>query len=117
MIYADAILETGSKLPIPAEHDERAVYVVEGTVSIAGDRFECGRLLILHPGDAVTVEAVSNARVLVLGGEPMDGPRFIWWNFVASSKERIEAAKADWKAGRFDVVPDDSEEFIPLPER
>jgi len=117
MIYADAILETGAQLPVPAEHEERAVYVVEGTVSIAGDRFECGRLLILHPGDGVTVEAVSHARVLVLGGEPMDGPRFIWWNFVASSRERIEDAKADWKAGRFAIVPGDETEFIPLPER
>lgn len=116
-IYADAILDTGARLPIPAEHAERAVYVAEGTVSIAGDRFECGQLLILHPGDAITVDAVSNARILVLGGEPMDGPRFIWWNFVASSKERIEDAKADWKAGRFAIVPSDAEEFIPLPER
>ena len=63
------------------------------------------------------MEAVSNARVLVLGGEPMDGPLFIWWNFVASTKERIEDAKADWKAGRFAIVPSDAEEFIPLPER
>lgn len=116
-IYADAILDTGALLPIPAEHEERAVYVAEGSVSVAGDRFDCGRLLILRPGDGITVEALSNARVLVLGGEPMDGPRFIWWNFVSSSKERIEDAKADWKAGRFAIVPGDAEEFIPLPER
>jgi len=116
-IYADAILDTGAKLPIPAEHEERAVYVAEGTVSVAGDRFDCGRLLVLHPGDEVTVQAESRARVLVLGGEPMDGPRFIWWNFVASSKEKIEAAKADWLARRFAIVPGDEQEFIPLPER
>lgn len=117
MIYADAVLDTGAQLPVPAEHEERAVYVVEGTVSIAGDRFECGRLLILHPGDAVTVRAESRSRVLVLGGEPMDGPRYIWWNFVASSRDRIEAAKADWQARRFAIVPGDDQEFIPLPER
>ncbi len=117
MIYADAILDTGARLPIPAEHEERALYVVEGTIAIAGDRFECGQLLILRPGDAVTVEAASQARVLVLGGEPMDGPRFIWCNFVASSKERIEDAKADWSAGRFAIVPGYETEFIPLPER
>ncbi len=116
MIYADAALETGAKLPFPADHEERAVYVAEGTISIGGDRFECGQLLVLHPGDQVTVTAVSNARVLVLGGEPMDGPRFIWWNFVSSSKDRIESAKADWTAGRFDIVPGDAEEFIPLPD-
>ncbi len=116
-IYADAILDTGARLPIPAEHAERAVYVAEGTVSVAGDRFDCGRLLILSPGDAVTVQAESRARVLVLGGEPMDGPRYIWWNFVASSKEKIEAAKDDWRSRRFAVVPGDEQEFIPLPER
>jgi len=116
MIYADAVLDAGAQLPIPAEHEERAIYVADGTVSIAEDRFEAGRLLILNPGDGVTVEAVGHARVLVLGGEPMDGPRFIWWNFVSSSQDRIEAAKADWKAGRFAVVPGDDEEFTPLPE-
>ena len=117
MIYADVALETGARLPIPAEHEERAIYVSEGTVMVAGDRFECGQLLVLHPGDPVTVEAASRARIQVLGGEPMDGPRFIWWNFVHSSKDRIEAAKADWKAGKFDIVPGDEEEFIPLPEK
>jgi redox-sensitive bicupin YhaK (pirin superfamily) len=116
-VYADAILETGAKLPIPAEHEERAVYVAEGTVSVAGDRFDCGRLLVLHPGDPVTLVAESRARVLVLGGEPMDGPRYIWWNFVASSKEKIEAAKDDWRSKRFAIVPGDEQEFIPLPER
>jgi redox-sensitive bicupin YhaK (pirin superfamily) len=115
-IYADAILAAGARLPVPAEQEERAVYVVEGTVAVAGDRFDCGRLLILRPGDPITIDAVSDARVLVLGGAPMDGPRFIWWNFVSSSKERIEGAKADWKAGRFAEVAGD-DEFIPLPER
>ncbi|NQW11743.1 MAG: pirin family protein [Alphaproteobacteria bacterium] len=116
-LYADAVLDTGAVLEIPAEHEERAVYVAEGAVEVAGDRFECGQLLVLHPGDAIAMTAASAARVLVFGGEPMDGPRFIWWNFVSSTKDRIEAAKANWKAGRFDVVPGDEEEFIPLPAR
>ena len=116
-IYADAVLDTGARLPIPAEHEERAVYVVEGTVSVAGDRFDCGRLLVLNPGDEITLTAESRARVLVLGGAPMDGPRFIWWNFVASSREKIEAAKDDWRSRRFAIVPGDEHEFIPLPER
>ena len=79
-----------------------------------GDSFGSGQLLVLHPGDAITVEAESQARVMVLGGEPMDGPRHIWWNFVSSSKDRIEQAKADWLAGRFAPVPNETE-FIPLP--
>ncbi len=114
-LYVDAQLDPGARLPVPAEHAERAIHVAEGTVTVGGDRFEAGQLLVLRPGDAITVEAESAARVLLLGGEPMDGPRHIWWNFVSSSKDRIEAAKADWKAGRFTAVPGETE-FIPLPE-
>ena len=114
-LYVDAVLDPGARLPVPAEHPERAVYVAEGTVVVNGDRFEAGQLLVLRPGDAITIEAETAARVLLLGGEPMDGPRHIWWNFVSSSKDRIEAAKADWKAGRFTAVPGETE-FIPLPE-
>ena len=115
MFYADAVLAAGARLPFPAEHEERALYVAEGAVDIAGDRFDAGRLLVFRPGDEITVTAAGAARVLLLGGEPMDGPRYIWWNFVSSSKERIEQAKAHWKAGRFGAVPDETE-FIPLPE-
>jgi redox-sensitive bicupin YhaK (pirin superfamily) len=114
MVYADAILEPGAKLPVPAEHVERAVYVAQGAVEVAGDRFDAGQLLVLRTGDAITLVAATAARVLVLGGEPMDGPRHIWWNFVSRSKDRIEQAKADWRAGRFEAVPGESE-FIPLP--
>lgn len=115
MIYADAELMTGAKLPIPATHEERALYIVDGRVSVNGDAFGAGQLLVLHPGDPITVEAETHARFMVLGGEPMDGPRHIWWNFVSSSKDRIEQAKADWLSNRFEAVPDESE-FIPLPE-
>ena len=114
-LYVDAQLDPGARLPVPAEHAERAIHVAEGTVTVGGDRFEAGQLLVLRPGDAITVEAETKARVMLLGGEPMDGPRHIWWNFVSSSKDRIEAAKADWKAGRFTAVPGETE-FIPLPE-
>ncbi|WP_181706230.1 pirin family protein [Chthonobacter rhizosphaerae] len=113
-IYADAILSAGASLPIPATHEERAIYTLSGTVTIAGDAFGPGRLLVFRPGDAITVTAAEDARVLVLGGEPMDGPRHIWWNFVSSDPDRIEAAKAAWKAGAFPKVPGDGE-FIPLP--
>jgi redox-sensitive bicupin YhaK (pirin superfamily) len=115
MFYADATLDAGARLPLDASHEERAVYVVGGTVEIAGDRFGEAQLLVLRPGDRITIGAVSPARLILLGGDPMDGPRHIWWNFVSSSKDRIDQAKADWRAGRFSPVPDETE-FIPLPE-
>lgn len=114
--YFEAVLAPGAVLPIDPDYDERAIFIVSGEVDIAGDSFGPGRLLILHPGDRVSVLANSNARLVVLGGEPMDGPRHIWWNFVSSRQERIEAAKEDWRQARFDTVPGDGSEFIPLPE-
>jgi hypothetical protein len=116
MFYAEAHLDVGAKLPLDARHEERGLYLVDGEIDIAGDRFEPGRLLVFRPGDAITVTGVRPARFMLLGGAPV-GARHIWWNFVSSSKERIEQAKADWKAGLFGVVPGDESEFIPLPER
>lgn len=113
-LYADATMAAGTAIPLPADHAERAAYVIDGEIDIAGETYGAHRLLIFRPGDLITIRALSDARVLLLGGEPMDGPRHLWWNFVHSSKDRIEAAKADWKARRFDAVPDD-DEFIPLP--
>jgi redox-sensitive bicupin YhaK (pirin superfamily) len=115
-IFADAALTPGAVLPIDAEAEERALYVVTGEIDIADNRFAAGRLLVLRPGDAISMTAASEARVILLGGAAMDGPRHVWWNFVSSRKERIEQAKADWKLGRFDTVPGDETEFIPLPE-
>jgi hypothetical protein len=114
-LFADATLAPGARLPVDADYEERAIYVVSGDVEIAGDRFGPGQLLVLRPGDRLSIDAVGDARVVLVGGAPMDGPRHIWWNFVSSRKERIEAAKADWKSGRFEPVPGDAE-FIPLPE-
>ncbi len=113
--YAEAVLAPGAVLPLDADYDERAIYVVSGEVDVAGDTFGAGRLLVFKPGDRISVLALSNARLALIGGDPMDGPRHIWWNFVSSSADRIRAAKADWKAGRFEAVPGDPE-FIPLPE-
>jgi hypothetical protein len=115
LFYADAALQAESSLALGAEHEERAIYLVEGVVEIGGQTFEAGRLLVFASGDEIVVKAKTAARILLLGGEPMDGPRHIWWNFVSSSRERIEQAKADWQAQRFPPVPGDAE-FIPLPE-
>jgi redox-sensitive bicupin YhaK (pirin superfamily) len=116
LFYAQADLKRGARLPLDPAYEERAVYVVAGEIEIAGSAFESGRLLVLRPGDRITLTALTDARVMLLGGEPMDGPRYIWWNFVASSQERIAAAKEDWKSKRFAIVPGDEQEFIPLPE-
>ena len=115
LFYADAALQPGARLSLRAEHEERAIYLLGGTVDIGGQSFEPGRLLVFSSGDEILVEANTLARLLLFGGEPLDGPRHLWWNFVSSSRERIEQAKADWKAKRFAPVPGDAE-FIPLPE-
>ena len=114
--YAEAVLAPGAVLPLDPDYDERAIFIVSGEIDIAGEAFGGGRLLVFKPGDRISVLATSQARLILLGGEPMDGPRHIWWNFVSSSKDRIDAAKADWKAKRFGSVPGDGEEFIPLPD-
>ncbi len=114
MFYADVSLDPGAAIPLPAEHAERAAYLLWGEASVGGVVHGPQRLLLFRPGDAVAIRATKPTRMLLLGGEPMDGPRHIWWNFVSSSQDRIAAAKADWQAGRFERVPDDSE-FIPLP--
>lgn len=115
-LYADAQLAAGAVMPVDAGYDERAIYVLEGEIAIAGDRFERGQLLVLRSGDPHAVRAVTAARVMLFGGEPMEGPRWIWWNFVSSRLDRIEQAKEEWARGRFDTVPGDEAEFIPLPE-
>ncbi|SEB89633.1 hypothetical protein SAMN05519104_0340 [Rhizobiales bacterium GAS188] len=113
--YVEVVLEAGSEAPLDADHEERAIYVVEGEVEIAGDSFEGPRLLVFRPGDRITVKAKRRARLMFLGGTALEGPRYIWWNFVSSRKERIDEAKEDWKTGRFQRVPGETE-FIPLPE-
>ena len=103
------------RLEVPTGHRERAVYIAEGRIGISGDVFEAGRMLVFEQPGEVTVSAIEPARVLLVGGEPLDGPRHLWWNFVSSSTDRIEQAKADWREGRFAPVPGETE-FIPLPE-
>ncbi|HEX4569793.1 MAG TPA: pirin family protein [Dongiaceae bacterium] len=114
-LCADAEMAAGTSLALPAEHEERSAYLLSGAIEIGGHRIEPGRLLVFRPGEGVALHAPVATRLLLLGGETMDGPRHLWWNFVSSSKERIEQAKADWKAGRFERVIDETE-FIPLPD-
>jgi len=114
-IYADIALPCEARITIPADYEERALYPVFGSVEIGGTAVEPGELLVLVPGQEISVRALQDARLILLGGATMDGPRHIWWNLVSSSKERIEQAKEDWKSGRFPKVPGD-DDFIPLPE-
>jgi len=114
-LYAEVVLAPGASAPLDPDQEERAIYVAEGEVDIAGETFEGPRLLIFRPGDRITVRALRRARLMFLGGAALEGPRYIWWNFVSSRKERIEQAKEDWKTGRFAPVPNETE-FIPLPQ-
>jgi len=115
MFFADVTLSAGARLPVDAEHEERGAFLVEGEIEIGGEPYQPGRMIVFRPGEAVALTARTPARLVLLGGATMDGPRHIWWNFVSSSKDRIEAAKNDWKLGRFDKVFGDEEQFIPLP--
>jgi len=115
MFYLVATLEAGAEVELPTEYAERAAYVVEGEVEAAAERYGVGRMIVYEAGVQVLLRALTPARVMLLGGAPLDGPRHIWWNFVSSSPERIERAKLDWREERFTEVPGDSER-IPLPE-
>jgi len=115
-IYADISLAATRRFAIPARHEERGVHVIEGEVAIGTQPFAAGEMAVLVPGTEAIVEARSAARLLLFGGAPLDGPRFVWWNFVSSSRERIVQAAEDWKAQRFAAVPGETER-IPLPDR
>jgi redox-sensitive bicupin YhaK (pirin superfamily) len=114
-LYVDVELAAGAEVPVDDEHQERAVYVVAGSVVCQGQRIEPGVLTVLRPGAALSLVADQPARAVLIGGAPLAGPRHIEWNFVSSSSERIEQAKSDWRERRFPTVPDDAQERIPLP--
>jgi redox-sensitive bicupin YhaK (pirin superfamily) len=114
-LYVDAELAHGTRLELDDEHRERAIYVAQGKVAVDGKEFTSGQMVVLDAGGTAEIRALSDARAMLVGGEPLDGPRYIWWNFVASSRERIEQGKRDWAAQRFPRVPGETE-FIPLPE-
>jgi len=114
MFYVHWRLRAGATAQLPAEYSERAAFVAGGRVEIDGRSFEAGQMIVLAPGQAVPITAVGDAEVMLLGGEPV-GERFVEWNFVSSSKARIEEAKADWRAGRMKLPDLDHDEFNPLP--
>ena len=113
--YVDLILDAGKSAPLDPDYEERAIYIVSGAIEIASETFEAPQLLVFRPGDRITIKAISPARMMLLGGATLEGKRYIWWNFVSSSRERIEQAKEDWAQGRFKPVPDETE-LTPLPE-
>ena len=115
-IYAEIVLAPGGSIPIDAGADERAVMLVGGEAEIGGTVLGLYELAILAPGAALTLTSSTGASVMLLGGEAFTTPRHVWWNFVSSSRERINQAKDDWHGGKFPLVPGDSDEFIPLPQ-
>jgi redox-sensitive bicupin YhaK (pirin superfamily) len=115
-IYADIALGAGGAIPIDPAADERALYVAEGEASLDGMQLTPQTLYVLRPGTSASLRSERGGRVMLCGGATMDGPRHVWWNFVSSDRERIRQARQDWKAERFPIVPDDSEDRIPLPE-
>jgi redox-sensitive bicupin YhaK (pirin superfamily) len=116
LFYVDAAMAAGSELALPVGHEERAVYVVDGALTCGTEQAEAGRMLVFEKEARLVLRAERAARIALLGGAPLDGERFIDWNFVSSSKERIAAARRDWQEGRFPTVPGDEVEFIPLPK-
>ncbi|PKB25814.1 hypothetical protein B0I00_1021 [Novosphingobium kunmingense] len=115
-IYAEIVLAPGGSIPIDAEADERAVMLVGGEATIDGQPLEPFSLAVLAPGAAMRLASAQGGRVMLLGGEAFASPRHVWWNFVHSSRERINEAKREWSDGAFPLVPGDEEEFIPLPK-
>lgn len=115
LFYLHVKLEAGAKMDLPSGHSERAIYITSGRLELSGITYSNGQMMVFSKNDEATIKAKSNCEVMLLGGEPL-GERFIWWNFVSSSKERIEQAKNDWKTGKIILPPNDNKEFVPLPE-
>jgi redox-sensitive bicupin YhaK (pirin superfamily) len=117
-LYLDVRLEAGARFELAPRWEERAAYILSGSVDVAGTEFAADQLLVLSPRDAIVFQAgPQGAHLMFFGGDALNSPRHIWWNFVSSSKERIEKAKEEWRTGRFDIVPGDESEFVPLPTR
>jgi redox-sensitive bicupin YhaK (pirin superfamily) len=116
-LYVDLTLQAGVKVPLSTDHEERAIYILSGSLDVAGDVFAADQLIVFRAGDDITLKGgLSGCHIMIFGGAALNSKRYIWWNFVSSSKERIEKAKDEWRTGRFDIVPGDEEEFVPLPQ-
>ena len=121
LFYADVTLQPGALVPLPDGHEDRGLHVLQGTVEVAGQTLDAGRMAVFRPGDAITLRAgPAGARLMLLGGDTLNGPRYVWWNFVSSSKERIDQAReawrrGDWQNGPFRLPPGDEGDHIPLP--
>lgn len=116
LFYVDVRLKPGASFALPNNHPEQALYVIDGTIDADGAQAGAQTMIVFTAKAKAAVKAISACHIVLLGGEPFDEPRHIWWNFVSSSKDRIEQAKDDWKAGRFARIPGDDKEFIPLPD-
>jgi len=115
-MLVDVQLKEGASVVFSKEYEERAVHLVSGEIQLYGKTYSTPQMLVLKPNHDVTIQADTDAKIILLGGAALDGPRHVWWNFVSSSKDRIEQAKQDWLAGRFAKIPGDEDEYIPLPE-
>lgn len=115
-IYAEIVLAPGGSIPLDPEADERAVMLVGGEARVDGNALGLYQLAVLAPGKAMRLASDAGGRIMLLGGAPLDSPRHVWWNFVSSSRERINQAKHDWSEGRFPKVPGDEDEIIPIPQ-
>lgn len=116
LFYLDVTMPAGSTMTLPPDYEDRALYPLDGGVTVNGMACDANRLAVLESGDEIEIAADTGVRLMILGGEPLEGERFLWWNLVSSSRERIEAAKQDWAEGRFPEVPGDEHESIPLPK-
>ena len=114
-LYLDIQLDRSARLALPTDTEERALYVLSGCIAVDGQSYPSQRMLVARRDAEVVIQATQPTHLMLLGGAVMDGPRHIWWNFVSSSKERIEQAKRDWSDRRFPEIPGDDEEFVPLP--
>ena len=115
-VYADCRLAANAFLKIPADIEERGVYVLAGALLAGGQRYEAGTMLVFETGVEAVFSAAEETHLMIVGGARLEKPRHMWWNFVSTSTERIEQAKKDWRDRRFPVIPDDAAEFVPLPE-
>jgi len=115
-VYAECFLENKAQIKIPADIEERSIYLLKGAVFAGNERFEAGRMIVFETGKEIVVTADGAVHLMVIGGARLEKPRFMWWNFVSTSQDRIEQAKEDWRNQKFEKIPDDAEEFVPLPD-